>query len=159
MGEDVDRGMSMGEDVDRGMSMGDLHGGAMEVRPGSWHGVVRRHRASTRRLAEDHDSGGVAIPFIGSISASPTACLLRGYGRAGTPNERLWVPNRADDITIVAMSGRCKTAQRPIVSFPFGFWFVDDVLASSPSLYNPSLCTSPYTCPHTSLNTCASTCL
>ena len=24
-----------------------------------------------------------------SISASPTACLLRGYGRAGTQNDRL----------------------------------------------------------------------
>ena len=27
--------------------------------------------------------------YIGSISASPTACLLRGYGRAGTQNDRL----------------------------------------------------------------------
>ena len=27
--------------------------------------------------------------FGGSISASPTACLLRGYGRAGTQNDRL----------------------------------------------------------------------
>ena len=26
--------------------------------------------------------------YIGSISASPTACLLRGYGRAGTRNDR-----------------------------------------------------------------------
>ena len=29
--------------------------------------------------------------YIGSISASPTACLLRGYGRAGTQNDRLSV--------------------------------------------------------------------
>ena len=27
--------------------------------------------------------------YIGSISASPTACPLRGYGRAGTQNDRL----------------------------------------------------------------------
>ena len=27
--------------------------------------------------------------YIGSISASPTACLLRGYGRVGTQNDRL----------------------------------------------------------------------
>ena len=27
--------------------------------------------------------------YIGSISASPTACLLRGYARAGTQNDRL----------------------------------------------------------------------
>ena len=30
-----------------------------------------------------------ALLYIGSISASPTACLLRGYGRAGTQNDRL----------------------------------------------------------------------
>ena len=28
-------------------------------------------------------------PYTGSISASSTACLLRGYGRAGTQNDRL----------------------------------------------------------------------
>ena len=27
--------------------------------------------------------------YIGSISASPTACLLRGYGCVGTQNDRL----------------------------------------------------------------------
>ena len=27
--------------------------------------------------------------YVGSISASPTACLSRGYGRAGTQNDRL----------------------------------------------------------------------
>ena len=32
---------------------------------------------------------GMSIPNIGSISASPTACLLRGRGRAGTQNHRL----------------------------------------------------------------------
>ena len=32
--------------------------------------------------------GQVQTP-VGSTSASPTACLLRGYGRAGTQNDRL----------------------------------------------------------------------
>ena len=29
------------------------------------------------------------VLYIGSTSASPTACLLRGYGCAGTQNDRL----------------------------------------------------------------------
>ena len=32
--------------------------------------------------------GGTRL-YIGYISASPTACVLRGYGRAGTQNDRL----------------------------------------------------------------------
>ena len=32
---------------------------------------------------------GRIVPYIGSSSASPTARLLRGYGRAGTQNDRL----------------------------------------------------------------------
>ena len=31
----------------------------------------------------------VSALYIGSISASLTACLLHGYGRAGTQNDRL----------------------------------------------------------------------
>ena len=31
----------------------------------------------------------VARLYLGSISASPTACPLRGYGRAGTQNDPL----------------------------------------------------------------------
>ena len=31
--------------------------------------------------------------YIGSLSASPTACRLCGYGRAGTQNDRLGVPS------------------------------------------------------------------
>ena len=41
-------------------------------------------------------SGAISAPwrpwerlYIGSISAAPTACPLRGYGRAGTQNDRL----------------------------------------------------------------------
>ena len=30
-----------------------------------------------------------SLLYIGPISASPTACLLRGYGCAGTPSDRL----------------------------------------------------------------------
>ena len=33
--------------------------------------------------------GYLCMLYIGSISASPTACLLRGHARAGTQNDRL----------------------------------------------------------------------
>ena len=44
------------------------------------------HEHSSRRAAERCSR---ASQHIGSISASPTACLLCGYGRAGTQNDRL----------------------------------------------------------------------
>ena len=50
--------------------------------------------------------------YIGPISASPTACLLRGYGRAGTQNDRLveGFPNRdAADARMHVFASRGKT--------------------------------------------------
>ena len=48
-------------------------------------------------LADDTDD-------IGSISASPTACLLRGYGRAGTQNDRLGAVGDAE-MPMIVMAG------------------------------------------------------
>ena len=50
-------------------------------------------------LCEDIYIGSI---YIGSISASPTACPLRGYGRAGTQNDRLGETDISADMCIMA---------------------------------------------------------
>ena len=47
-----------------------------------------RRRLHRQRLDRGPLQAHVGL-YIGCISASPTACLLRGYGRAGTQNYRL----------------------------------------------------------------------
>ena len=47
--------------------------------------------------------------YIGSISASPTACPLRGYGRAGTQNDRL---SEAVILTTISVRWTCRRGCR-----------------------------------------------
>ena len=54
------------------------------IYPGGWGGELGEE--------EDYRTGTCAKLYIGSISASPTACSWRGYGRAGTPNDHLGTP-------------------------------------------------------------------
>ena len=49
---------------------------------------LRSHHARTTILPAEVSVPIIAITIIG-ISASPTACPSRGYGRAGTQNDRL----------------------------------------------------------------------
>ena len=52
-----------------------------------------RRRVESEDPRRQHDVGNLGnegrTSNVGSISASPTACPLRGYGRAGTQNDRL----------------------------------------------------------------------
>ena len=54
----------------------------------AWAGRAVRQPPGLRR-GEGSDRPPGARLYIGSISASPAACPLRGYGRAGTHNDRL----------------------------------------------------------------------
>ena len=51
--------------------------------------LVRRVFSTTLFFADAQANRMLRGLYIGSISASPTACLFRGYGRAGTQNDRL----------------------------------------------------------------------
>ena len=57
------------------------HGTYSHSAAGSLFTVSAQSRCMVTELPWGH--------YIGSISASPTACLLRAYGRAGTQNARL----------------------------------------------------------------------
>ena len=66
--------------------------------PRSW--AWRRPRPCSRAL------------YIGSISASPTACLLRRYGRAGTQNCRLGEAGILSTGTPIPAQWRCRRRRR-----------------------------------------------
>ena len=51
--------------------------------------IVMAARASPAGAGSLLGPGALYRLYIGSISASPTACPLRGYGRAGTRNDHL----------------------------------------------------------------------
>ena len=105
---------------------------------------------------------------VGSISASPTACLLRGYGRASTRNDRLgepvilstgtrvpaqWTRHRRCRYVVMALvsARECVTVPKATVGTwpaivwwkrPEGLWRCIDAVASSAASSSPavSLC-------------------